>query len=533
MRRRTFLLGAGAGVLASCGKFAGAPSQAGGKGSVVIGWKLDEISSLDPVDAFERSSTEICRNIYNTLLVYDTGDTSVIKGLAAQSWTADPDGRRYVFKLRPGMKFHSGRPVTSKDFLYSIVRAVELDRAPTYMLADIGINRATVSACVQTPDAATIVVELPEPRAQQLVLCTLTTNVTAIVDSEEVKAHASGSDFGNDWLKRHSAGSGPFRLTAWQPNQSVILDRYDGYWRGAAKSSRILLRHLPEPSTQQLLLQKGDIDIARNLNPSQTAAVVESPSFETQSGDTFRIDYICLNAAYAPLQKEGVLEALKYLIDYDGLVATILKGFAVTRQSFVPLGIPGAVKDAPYRLDVDRAKQLLRDAGYADGFEIAVDVRGSSPDIDIAQALQASFAKAAVRLTINSEDYKQMLTKFRARRHQMVIANWGSDYPDPHAMAGAFASNPDNSDDAVLKTVAWRASWNIPQMTRDVAAAARELDAAKRKEMYEDIQREHMKSAPIIEVFQEKQVIVKRKGVNGLLLAPSSYPDIYLNLQKT
>jgi peptide/nickel transport system substrate-binding protein len=125
-----------------------------------------------------------------------------------------------------------------------------------------------------------------------------------------------------------------------------------------------------------------------------------------------------------------------------------------------------------------------------------------------------------------------MLTKYRARRHQMVIANWDSDYPDPHAMAGTFASNPDNSDIAELKTVAWRASWNIPQMTRDVAAAARELDATKRQALYEDIQREHMKSAPIIEMFQEQQVIVEKKGVSGLLLAPSSYPDSYLELRK-
>lgn len=528
MKRRSFLLAAGA--LAACRSGFGADAPSAG---VVIGWKLDEISSLDPAEAFERASAEISRNIYNTLLVYDPNDTSVIKGLAAQSWSSDPDGRRYVFKLRPGMKFHSGRSVTANDFVYSVLRAVELNRAPSFILADLGINKDTVARCVRAADPLTIVLELPEPRAERLVLCSLTTIVASIVDSEEAKLHAVNGDFGNQWLKTHSAGSGGFKLRSWRPNESVALDGFEGCWRGRPKAARILLRHLPEPSTQQLLLQKGDIDIARNLNPSQVAAFGTQAGFQTQAAPTFRLIYLGLNQAYAPFQKNAVLEAVKNLIDYEGIVKTILKGFAATRQSFVPAGIPGASTESPYALNIERAKQLLREAGYQKGFDVAVDVRSSSPDIDIAQALQASFGKAGIRLSIVSGDYKQMLTKYKSRRHQMVIANWGADYPDPHSTAGAFASNPDNSETARLNTVAWRASWDIPQMTRDAASAARELDAAKRKALYERMQSQHMQTAPIVEMFQERQVIVRRRNVDGLLLAPSSYPDSYFGVKKT
>ena len=511
---------------------AGTPAAAASD-SVVVGWKLDEISSLDPAEAFERASTEICRNIYNTLLVYDTTDSSVFRGHAAQGWTSDPDGRRYTFKLRPGMKFHSGRPVTAHDFVYSIRRGVELNRAPTFILDDLGINKSTVVDCVRAADATTIVIELPERRSPQLVLCSLTTNVAALVDREEVKAHGAGDDFGNQWLKTHSAGSGPFQLRSWRPNESVTLDRFEGYWRGTAGSRRILLRHLPEPSTQQLLLQKGDIDIARNLNPSQVAALGSNAALRIQAARTFRLIYLGLNQAYGPFQKNAVLEAVKDLIDYEGIAQTILKGFAATRQSFVPKGIPDAVTAAPYSLNLERARSLLREGGYPNGFDVAVDVRGSSPDIDIAQALQASFGKGGIKLSIISGDYKQMLSKYRARRHQMVIANWGADYPDPHSMAGAFASNPDNSDDAALKTVAWRASWAIPQMTLDAAKAARELDPGRRKALYERIQLEHMKTSPIVEMFQETQVIVRNRSTDGLLLAPSSYPDSYFGVRRT
>jgi peptide/nickel transport system substrate-binding protein len=530
MKRRSFLLAAGA--LAACRADLGRTADARA-GVVVIGWKLDEISSLDPAEAFERASTEISRNIYNTLLVYDAADPSVLKGHAAESWTSSPDARRYVFKLRRGMKFHSGRPVTANDFVYSLTRAVTLNRAPTFILDDIGINKNTVAQCVRAQDPGTIVIELPEPRAQRLVLCSLTTNVAAIVDSEECKAHVSGNDFGNEWLKTHSAGSGPFKLRAWRPNQLVALDRFAGYWRGPAKASSIFLRHLPEPSTQQLLLEKGDIDIARNLNPSQVATLGSRAGMQIQTAKTFRLIYLGLNATYAPFQKPEVVEAVKNLINYEGICKTVLNGFASPRQSFVPLGIPSAVTETPYALRIDRARELLSAAGYSKGFEVALDVRGSSPDLDIAQTLQASFGKAGIKLSLLSGDYKQMLTKYKSRHHQMALANWGADYPDPHSMAGTFASNPDNSDDSPLKTVAWRASWDIPQITRDVAAAAREADADKRTAMYEKIQRAYMKTSPIVEMFQERQVIVRRKNVDGLLLAPSSYPDNYYGVKKT
>lgn len=530
MKRRSFLLATTA--LATTSRLGWSAERAGTQ-SVVMGWKLDDISSLDPAEAFERASSEICRNIYNTLLVYDPADTSVLKGLAAEHWTSDDSGRRYEFKLRQGMRFHSGRPVTANDVVYSLTRAILLDRAPAFILNELGLNRDTVARSLRTTDPRTVLIELPEPRAQRLVLCSLTTTVGAIVDSEEVKQHVVADDLGNQWMRSHSAGSGAFQLQQWQPNRSVVLKRFETYWRGAAKAPRILLRHLPEPATQQLLLEKGDIDIARNLNSTQVSALSARPQLEVQAAKTFRLIYLGLNAAYAPFAKPEVREALKWLIDYQGIVQTILKGFASTRQSFVPNDIPWAVADEPYRLDIERAGRLLHQAGYPKGFEVRLEVRGSSPDIDIAQALQASFGRAGVKLSIVSADYKQMQTTYRARRHQMVLANWGADYPDPHSMAGTFASNPDNSDDASLRTVAWRASWDIPEMTRAAASAAREADAVKREAIYRKLQIDQMRTAPIIQMFQERQVIVRRRNVSGLLLAPSSYPDNYHSVVKT
>ncbi len=536
MKRREFLYGSaallGAAQLGLTGCSSGSNDTEKKSKAVVIAWKIDDISSLDPAIAFEKVSSEVCRNIYNTLVVYKMEDTTQFEGLAAESWEDAGDGKNYTFHIRKGMTFHSGRPVTAHDFVYSIERALGLGRAPIIIPAGLGFTKENVRECVKAVDDYTIGISLPEERALTFVLACFTTCVMAVVDSEEVKAHEMDGDWGSEWLRKNSAGSGPFKLRNWVANESVAFERYDGYWRGPAAAEIILLRHLPEPSTQQLLLERGDIHVARNLNTTQINRFTDDPNFDVVAAPSFRLVYMNLNTKYEPFQNSKVLKALKYLIDYEGINNTILKGFADIHQTLVPQGIWASLRENPYTFDPERAKTLLAEAGYPDGFEVALDVRGSSPDLEMAQTVQASFALAGVKMVINTADYKQMLTKYKSRRHQIVLANWGADYPDPQAMALPFAGNPDNSNAATLKTVAWRASWQDEELTARILAGAKEVDSAKRKALYEDVQREQADKGPVIQMFQLRQVIVVPKGFRGPLLSPSSRCDTYLNMGK-
>lgn len=537
MERRTFLKGTAAVVgglqfgLTAC---SGGNNESAMKGAearnAVLAWKLDDISSLDPAIAFEKVSSEVCRNIYNTLVVYKMEDPTQFEGLAAESWEDSGDGKNYLFHLRRGMSFHSGRPVRAQDFVYSIERAMAIGGAPIIIPAGLGLAKENVRNCIEAVNDHTIRVALPEARALTFVLACFTTCVMAIVDSEEVKAHEADGDWGTEWLRKNSAGSGPFKLRDWIANESVAFERFDSYWRGPAVSKTVLLRHLPEPSTQQLLLERGDIDVARNLNTTQLNRFEDDPDFEVVAAPSFRLIYMNLNTAYEPFQNPKVLKALKYLINYEQINNTILKGFADIHQTFVPQGIWTSLSENPYYYDLQRAKELLAEGGYPNGFDVEMDVRGSSPDLEMAQTIQASFAQAGVRLVINTADYKQMLTKYKSRRHQIVLANWGADYPDPQAMALPFAGNPDNSDAATLKTVAWRASWQNKELTERVLAGANEVDLAKRKTLYEDIQRKQMDIGPIIQMFQLRQVVVVRKGFEGPMLSPSSRCDTYMSM---
>jgi peptide/nickel transport system substrate-binding protein len=139
----------------------------------------------------------------------------------------------------------------------------------------------------------------------------------------------------------------------------------------------------------------------------------------------------------------------------------------------------------------------------------------------MALAIQATLALANIKLEIIPGEGKQTLTKYRARKHDIYIGRWGPDYMDPHTNAETFARNPDNSDDAKVKTVAWRNAWDIPELSKKTEAAVLENDTSKRAEMYLELQREVQQTSPFVIMYQDIEVLAKRANVNGFVLGPS------------
>jgi peptide/nickel transport system substrate-binding protein len=189
--------------------------------------------------------------------------------------------------------------------------------------------------------------------------------------------------------------------------------------------------------------------------------------------------------------------------------------------------------DTPYHLDVAKAKQLLAEAGYPDGFEVEMDAASTSPWAEMAQAIQATMGEAGIKVKIVPGEQKQVITKYRARNHQIVLLYWSPDYMDPHSNADTFARNPDNSDDAQSKPLAWRNSWEIPELTKEADAAVRELDAAKREAMYLDLQRKVQADSPFIIMFQNTEQVARRANVKGFVSGPTYQIVFYRNVTKS
>lgn len=502
------------------------------KDTVVMAKQIDDIISMDPGESFEFSGSEAVTNIYDRLIRFDLADVSKLYGSLADSWSVGSDGKTYTIKLKPGIKFHSGNPVTSEDVVYSFTRAVTLNKSPGFILTQFGFNKDNVKDRIKAVDPLTVTLTVEKPFAPTFFYYCLTSTVASVVDSKLVKANEKDGDFGNAWLKTNSAGSGPYKLVSWKASESYTLQANDTWFRGKPANKRVVVRHVAEPASQRLLLEKGDVDFARNLTKDQLEAIRKNDAVQVMQGRKGSILYLGLNQKNANLKKPEVREALKWLTDYDALEANIVRGTYVQHQAFLPVGFLGALSDRPYKYDVAKAKALLTKAGLADGFSVTMDTRNNSPIIDIAQALQAQWAKAGVKLEIIPGDGRQTLTKYRARNHDIYIGAWGPDYQDPHTNAETFAINENNADDAKSKTLAWRNSWDIPEMTKKTAALVLEQDAKKREAGYLEIQKEHQKTSPFVIMFQQIEVTAHRKGVDGFILGPSFDNNFYYNIAK-
>ena len=505
------------------------------RNTLVLADKIDDIVSIDPHESFEFSGGVIMHNVYDQLFSLDPMDPgSGFKPGIVESFKVSDDSLTYVFKIREGVKFHSGNNLTAQDVRYSIQRAVKINKTPAFILKNLGLTPENADQMVKQTGPFEVTLTVDKPYAPSFTLNCLTAMVASVVDSRLVEQNA-GSDMGNSWLKQYSAGSGAFRLVRYQPSEGYTLERNDAWWRHKTTLQRVVMRHVPEPGTQRLQITQGDVDVAGSLQPQDIEALRQNSNIRIQDALRGYIGYLVLNQKHPALSKPEVIEATKWLVDYDGMHNTFLKGQFIPHQTFLPLTFLGELKERPYRLDVAKAKQLLTAAGYPNGFEVTLDVGNAFPFADMAQSIQATFAQAGIKVNILSAERRQVLTKYRARQFEMTLQQWGPDYSDPHTNADTFTSNPDNSDTATgnVGKLAWRTAWDIPDLTKITAQAVLERDTARRTELYHQLQREVLKRGPFAVINQQVIQSAVRSNVNGYIAGAPVLPAVYWLVTKS
>ncbi|MFB2593487.1 ABC transporter substrate-binding protein [Paracoccus sp. p4-l81] len=481
---------------------------------LVVAATIDDIISLDPAQSFEFSGNDVTQNLYDRLV--DFNPLALDKGFQpslAESWTVSEDGKTITLKMKSGVTFQSGNPVRAEDAAWSIQRAVKLNKSPAFILNQFGLTAENVDQMVKA-EGDSVSITMDQPYAVSFVLNCLTASVASVVDKETVMANASGDDLGNAWLSTNSAGSGPYVLSAWKPNEVVQLTANEAYFQGAPAMKRVIVRNVAEASAQRLQLEAGDIDVARNLTPSDIQGISGNDKIKVVDEPRGRILYMGLQQNDPVASNPAVVQAMRHLIDFDGMANSFLKGQWKVHQSFLPEGYLGALADNPWTYDVEAAKKILADAGVTNA-TITTKVRDLREYLDVAQTIQASMAQAGITLNIEQMTGAQVLDAYRARQVPMFLGEWGPDYADPQTNAGAFAENPDNKAEKG-STLAWRNSYDVPAAMQDaVKAAVLEGDTAKRTQMYLDIQKQYQAEAPILPLFQRIEQNAMQQNVQG------------------
>ena len=353
-------------------------------GSVVVGMTQD-LASLDPHVDTDAGTRDVVFNLYEGL-VKPTSDGGFIPAVASDYIISD-DAKTYTFTLRDGITFHDGTPVTIEDVKYSIDRYAEIQGESSAF--------SSLVDSVEVQDDKTLVVNLKESYSEFLPMMT----IAIIPQSNEDPA-------GNP------IGTGPFKYVSYTPGQNLELEKYDGYWQeGVPSLDSVEFKFIADVDTAFVELQAGTIDILKYLTSAQAETLGDD--YNIVQGSMNLVHAMYLNSAYEPLSKTEVRQALCYAVDRDAINNFIFGGKSHIIGSHM---IPAMSKyyepeaETVYSYDPEKAKELLADAGYADGFDLEITVPSSySQHVDSAQIIADELSQVGINVTLNQVEWSTWL----------------------------------------------------------------------------------------------------------------------------
>ena len=502
-------------------------------GSMIVTYK-DDVATLDPAIGYDWQNWSMIKSLFDGLMGYEPGTTTLRNELASE-YTISEDGLTHTFKLKDGIKFHNGREIVAADVKYSLDRVTNPEtRSPGAgffgMIAgfdDWGAGTGEGLTGVKVIDEKTVEITLSRPDATFGHVMAL--NFASIVPKEAVEA--SGEDFG-----REPVGSGAFKLAEWSPGQRVVFERFEDYHRAnLPKLDQVTFEIGLEPTVALLRLQQGQADVPGDgIPPAQFLQVMNDPAQKANviEGGQLHTGYITLNTQMAPFDNVAVRKAVNMAINKDRIVK-IINGRAVPANQPLPPTMPGYADDYEgYAFDPAKAKEMLAEAGFADGFTTELYVMNVDPNPRIAQAIQQDLKEIGITAEIrNLAQANVIAAGGEADQAPMIWSGgmaWIADFPDPSNFYGPILG----CSGAVQG--GWNWSWycseELDARAAEADAMTGEANAAARIEAWKSIYLDVMEDAPWVPVFNEQRFTLtsgKVAGDDSLFVDPVHIPVNY------
>jgi peptide/nickel transport system substrate-binding protein len=295
------------------------------------------------------------------------------------------------------------------------------------------------------------------------------------------------------------------------------------YWKGEPKIKTIIFKDIPEAADRFLQIQKGDIDIAFNLLPEQINELKNKSNIQIITTPGQSNEYVGVNASWGPFKDVRVRQAVKYAIDYDAIISKIRAGYAIPNQQFIAVGYFGYKEKNPFKQNLEKAKALLKEAGYANGFDVELITSTNEMRRNEATLIQDNLKQIGINANINVMQSAQMYQKMREQGINLIVAGWGIDYPDADALAKPFANHR-------AKQLAWRMAWLDDKAADMTEAAGKEMDEKKRAKLYEDLTEYWQQNGPFAMLYQTVEYWAVSKDVKGL---PDAFAGFSMHIDFT
>jgi peptide/nickel transport system substrate-binding protein len=482
--------------------------------TLVIAMAADP-TGLDPEAVLNNTSGFVMGTIYDSLVKYKPGTVDVEPGLA-ESWDVSEDGLTYTFHLRKGVVFHDGTPFNAPNYVRTINRL--LDKQDPDSIFNTGPVESFITdtygevASYRAVDDNTVEFKLRESEGPFTTDLAMVWN--GVVSPEAV--HKFGKDFRN-----HPVGTGPFIFKEWRQGDQVVLDANPNYWGGKPKVDHIVFKVMPDAQAALLAIKRGDVHILADVSAQTLPAIRSDANLVVLTQPGLAVSGIGLPNDAKPFDDKRVRQALNYAVDRDALNKTLYQGLAVSMTSPLPAsqwGFDETLKGYPY--DPAKAKQLLTEAGYPNGFSVELlsysTPRGYNPaGPELAVAVQGYLQKIGVQASIRKQEMGAFLAEVRSGKYGgMFTVGWTGDNGDPDNFLYILFASPS-------MPVGDTAHYKNPEVDKMLLDARRSSDHAKRVELYKQAQRIILDDAPWIFVNSVLQTRVTRKEVKGFVLNPT------------
>jgi peptide/nickel transport system substrate-binding protein len=506
-RRRMLKLGAlGIGAFASTPLLAACGSSASGGGARKKGGNLVIVRDHDAVNmdktmVFSNGSLWIYEQMYEPLVAM-TDDGMGVKPWLAESYQMSPDNLTCTLKLRKGVKFHNGQPMTSADVKFSIDESSKTKGGWEF------INAAIKE--VTTPDPYTVVVTTKYPWAP--LLADLSCPNNGIIP----KDYAGKS---KDAFYASPIGTGPFMWDTWQKGSALTLKKHPSYWQpGKPYMDSVTWKVVPDSNARALQLQGGQAHINEAPPFSSLQQLKATPGVKVDLFPSTRTDVIMMNQQKKPYDDVHVRRAISYAIDRAALVKNILFGHGAVANSFMMPSTPYYDKNTPgLQYDMNKARAELKQSSVPNGFTTTwLAMSGDPIDAAIAQILQASLKQLGITMNIQNVDPSAQHDMTGKLQYEIAHSYWTMDLADPDELA-QYALDPQSGGRS------FNTGFNDPKLIDLVHKAEREFDKTKRQALYSQIQTLAAESAFLAFLFYTPFPYATASKVNGLKVLPTGY----------
>jgi peptide/nickel transport system substrate-binding protein len=481
-----------------------------------------DVQTLDPAYANFIEAHWAIQQMYDTPVNLETQEvdgalvarSTKIEPMAFESWERSADGLTYTVKIRQGMRFHDGSPVTAEAVKWTFDRNLATKGGMNWLLTNIGFIKEA-----KLVDDFTI--ELRAEKPSVLAMPALYMDGGGIMDPDSIKPHATPDDpWAEKWLAKNAANSsGPYVLESRIPDQELVFRAFDDYWAGPPKIKKIVWKVVPSTAQRLSLLKDGAVDIAYGLPPDQLASLEGTAGVKVARFPSDTQILIGLNNLMPPFDDKSLRQAVAYAVDYDSILEEVYRGHAQRAYGPIVVDSPFAVPESEgYRTDLAQAKQLVEASGY-DGEQVTLSIDSSRSVMrEVAVRVKSQLAAVGINVEIEQLTPAVFAERQSQKKLQMYVGEMLPWISDPNYVLSllyqceVFGNYVGYCSDKVDEVI--NAGWA-------------ETDEEKRKSMFLEAQRQIIDDAPYVWLAQPAYELAVRDDVDGFVYRQNEIPWFY------